>query len=320
MAGPLPFLYLYGSAIRTGYVKYPNGCITGSAGTILQTEVPEGSPPSPLRITSFSHGGSVWFALAASDGEPYEIGNSNPETHGFVAGQTIYVDNSSETMPTEEFTNIAQGALNSGYYTLLTGPAVGAGGANIIALYENTANADLFVQPTGCDGVLNFSDATYTGAQGSTIAVEVTRTQGITGPVTASLAVTGGTAPASDFTFSPTQAFWENGDIDNKIFNITAINNWAPESLTVDIGITSIVGAFTGSDVTASVVTITNEPIVGQPPDPYPEISTDFTINSYKNMSSNYRRKTITQVPFSLGNKGPATIRDQSSAYSTSLG
>ena len=71
MAGPLAFQFLYGTAIRTGYITYPNGCTTGSEGTILQTAF-EGESPTPLRITSFSHGGSYWFVLAASDGEPYD--------------------------------------------------------------------------------------------------------------------------------------------------------------------------------------------------------------------------------------------------------
>ena len=53
--------------------------------------------------------------------------------------------------------------------------------------------------------------------------------------------------------------------------------------------------------------------------DEYPEISTDFTINVFKNMSSGYKRE-LQQVPFSLATKGPSTIRKRSSAYSSSLG
>ena len=319
MAGPLAFQFLYGTAIRTGYITYPNGCTTGSEGTILQTAF-EGESPTPLRITSFSHGGSYWFVLAASDGEPYEIGNSNPEPHGFVAGQVIYVDNSRDDMPTEEFTNIASGALNTGYYTLITGPGVGAGGANVVALYENTDEQDIFVQPTGCNGNLNFSSATYSGKQDSNIEVDITRTKGDTGAVTVTIDAAGGTAKEdTDYTILPTRQEWEDGDSTNKTFTITTVNTFAAQPVTIDLVFNLIVGGFTGTVEIDPVITITNDPVTEQIVNPFPEISSDFTINSYRNLASDYVHKGK-QVPFSLGNKGPRTIRNLSSAYSTSLG
>ena len=319
MAGPTAFQFLYGTAIRTGYATYPNGCTTGSEGTILQTG--GGGTVSSLRITSFDHGGSYWFLLTDAAGEPYEIGTSNPEAHGFAAGQVIYVDNSRGGMPTAEFANIASGALNTGYYTLLTGPAIGDSGGNVIALHENTDELDLFVQPIGCNGNLNFSAATYSGKQDSTIEVDVTRTKGDSGSVVLTLDVGGGTAKEeTDFTILPTRQEWANGDSTNKTFTITTVNTFSTnEAATIDLAFDDITGGFTGTVQIDSVVTITNEPVTEQIVNPFPEIASDFTINSYRNLASDYVHKGK-QVPFSLGNKGPRTIRNISSAYSTSLG
>jgi len=58
---------------------------------------------------------------------------------------------------------------------------------------------------------------------------------------------------------------------------------------------------------------------IAESADAYSDISVDFTINTFKNMSSVYKRE-LQQVPFSLANRGPSTIRKKSSAYSSSLG
>ena len=58
---------------------------------------------------------------------------------------------------------------------------------------------------------------------------------------------------------------------------------------------------------------------IAESADTYPDISSDFTINRYLNMSSGYKRE-LQQVPFSRAVSGPSTIRYISSAYSTSLG
>ena len=51
--------------------------------------------------------------------------------------------------------------------------------------------------------------------------------------------------------------------------------------------------------------------------DPYPDISSDFTINTFRNMSTGYKREA--QIPFSFAVKGPATLRQRTSAPSSSL-
>tara|TARA_R110001592_G_scaffold54438_3_gene166588 strand:- start:1637 stop:2593 length:957 start_codon:yes stop_codon:yes gene_type:complete len=318
MAGPLAFVKLYGTAQRTGYSSfYPNACTTGSAGTILQSTV-DGT--TALNIISFEHGDSFWFVICDPEGNPYQIGNSQPEAHGFAAGQTIYVDNSDGSMPSTEFANFSAGALNSGYYTIITGPATGDGGANLVALYENTSEVDVFIQPTGCNGNLNFSSAAITGIQDSTISVVVTRTKGSTGAVTCSIDGIGGDAVLnSDYEITTTRQNWEDGEDGNKTFTITTTNPWSVPSLNAVLDFYSIQGAFTGIIKPTTVLTMSNTAITEESARPYPDISTDFTINSYLNMSSDYRRKSI-QVPFSFSTKGPSTIRKLNSAYSTSLG
>ena len=54
-----------------------------------------------------------------------------------------------------------------------------------------------------------------------------------------------------------------------------------------------------------------------QVPQSYPEFDSDFTINRYRNMSSNYTRLLVDQVPFSIGMNGaiPYLIRNNSQAY-----
>tara|TARA_Y100000593_G_C4308138_1_gene336836 strand:- start:91 stop:1323 length:1233 start_codon:yes stop_codon:yes gene_type:complete len=56
---------------------------------------------------------------------------------------------------------------------------------------------------------------------------------------------------------------------------------------------------------------------------PDPNFSGEFTINTYNNLTSNYKLSNSEnpgQVPFSLGAAGPATIRQRSTAYSVTKG
>ena len=55
----------------------------------------------------------------------------------------------------------------------------------------------------------------------------------------------------------------------------------------------------------------------------YPKFGGDFTINRYQNLTSNYKLTTSSspgQVPFSLGPKGPGTLRGRLGAYGVSKG
>tara|TARA_R110000824_G_scaffold180321_2_gene360810 strand:- start:39 stop:986 length:948 start_codon:yes stop_codon:yes gene_type:complete len=309
MADPLAFLKLYGAAQRQGYATYPNGCTTGSAGTILQSTF--GGSTTAIFIGSFAAAGSVWFYLAANNGTEYVIGSSDPEAHGFAAGQIIYVDNSDDSMPTQEFGDMAAGALESGYYTIIAGPE------NVVVIVKNTDNEDIFAQPHGCNGNINFNASTFTGPQDSSINVTVTRTKGTFGPVTGALGTPGGTAVnGTDYTFLPTRLFWGAGEDDTKTITVTTINAWADGDKTIGFGFNQIDGAFTGNVNADTTVTITNLDVTETSADAYPPISPDGTINNYRNAFTS--RKNKGAVPFAYGIKTPFAIRDIISAYSGS--
>ena len=53
--------------------------------------------------------------------------------------------------------------------------------------------------------------------------------------------------------------------------------------------------------------------------EPFPDGTSDFVIRTYQNMTSLYRRN-VQQVPFSRASKGPISLRQRISAYSSSLG
>ena len=210
--------------------------------------------------------------------------------------------------------------LTADIYTITQGPA-GLGGGYVATIYENTDELDILAQPHGCNGNINFNAATFTGPQDSTIDVDVTRTKGAFGPVTGVLATPGGTAVnGTDYTITPTRLFWEPDEVSGQTFTVTTINGWAEGGLTIDLVFSSIEGGFTGTVNPETEVTITNVPIIeSQSATPYTEISSDFTINTYRNLTSDYKHKGG-QVPFSLGIKGPSTLRGITTAYSTSLG
>tara|TARA_R110002020_G_scaffold194423_2_gene395272 strand:+ start:361 stop:3501 length:3141 start_codon:yes stop_codon:yes gene_type:complete len=169
-------------------------------------------------------------------------------------------------------------------------------------------------------GTLNFSAASYTVEAGALVEVDVDRSGGAAGAVTATISQLGGAAVVgTDYTGLPVNIYWEDRVSGTTSFNISAINDWATDGIGINLGFTYITGSHTGSIQATSEVTITNGSINNEGPNPYPNISSDFVINTFRNMSAGYKRKGG-QVPFSLGTRGPPTIRKVSSAYSTSLG
>ena len=53
--------------------------------------------------------------------------------------------------------------------------------------------------------------------------------------------------------------------------------------------------------------------------EPFPDCTSNFLIRTYQNMTSLYRRN-VQQVPFSRASKGPISLRQRITAYSSSLG
>ena len=64
-------------------------------------------------------------------------------------------------------------------------------------------------------------------------------------------------------------------------------------------------------------ITVTWNQDEGKPTNP--EVSKDFVINTYKNMTIQ-RARTVDQIPFSLGTKGAPSLRGAVQAYSSSFG
>ena len=62
-----------------------------------------------------------------------------------------------------------------------------------------------------------------------------------------------------------------------------------------------------------------NNVIYEQSSDPFPEFTEDYVINRYKNISSDYKRKTE-QVPFSLQQPGAFSLKRRDTAYKTTRG
>jgi hypothetical protein len=75
---------------------------------------------------------------------------------------------------------------------------------------------------TNLAGAVQFTNTTYSGAEGTNLTFTVSRTNGSSGSLTVSYAVTGGSATAgTDFTAASGTLSWANGDTANKSFNVT---------------------------------------------------------------------------------------------------
>ncbi|HEX5129299.1 MAG TPA: M12 family metallo-peptidase, partial [Usitatibacter sp.] len=73
---------------------------------------------------------------------------------------------------------------------------------------------------TNLAGAVQFTNTTYSGAEGTNLTFTVSRTNGSSGSLTVSYAVTGGSATAgTDFTAASGTLTWANGDTANKSFN-----------------------------------------------------------------------------------------------------
>ncbi|MDH4444271.1 MAG: Calx-beta domain-containing protein, partial [Akkermansiaceae bacterium] len=114
----------------------------------------------------------------------------------------------------------------------------------------------------GLPGVLRFSADAFTGAEGTSASLTVTRTGGSLGNLTLGYATAhggGGTAtPATDYTVTTSALTWANGDAAAKTLTIPlALDASAdtPETLLVNLGAPQLGGALLG-DRQQAVVTI----------------------------------------------------------------
>jgi hypothetical protein len=186
----------------------------------------------------------------------------------------------------------------------------------------------LFSSPTGStvtildneSGSVDFTVVSASMTQNSSIIVNVIRSAGGDFAATATINQYSGTAvQGRDYTGLPATVYWNDQETGVKTFTISAVNTWATASAaTLGMYFSTLVNIVTGTDISTEEIILTNN-VISEGANSYPDISTDFTINRFLNMSAGYKRR-VAQVPFSMANKGPPTIRKQSSAYSTSLG
>lgn len=168
-------------------------------------------------------------------------------------------------------------------------------------------------------GSFRFTNSSQTSSLGSTITIPVERYSGSDFAATATIGVQGGTAVAGThytniFPYTVTWADQISGTV-NITLETLDIDFWAG-SRTLVLTASSFTNIGVGTPATCSILMESN--ILTQSASPYPNVGTDFTINSYLNLSTQYTR-VVQQVPFSLGAKGPRTLRGRTTAASSSL-
>jgi|694.fasta_scaffold26102_15 hypothetical protein len=149
-------------------------------------------------------------------------------------------------------------------------------------------------------GSVRFVSASYTGSQNSSIAISLERYNGSDFAATASINVLEtstaivGVDYANIFPYTVTWADQESG---SKSVNITTLAPWNP-SRVLNLNIGSLTNITSGTIMSSSILIQSN--VLTQSSNQYSQYSTDFTINKYLNLSSEFTRRTE-QVPFSLG-------------------
>ena len=115
---------------------------------------------------------------------------------------------------------------------------------------------------------------------------------------------------------TPPTAAWANQETGIKTFVVKGINSWGTGS-TLNVQFDSYTNIVAGEETTTTI-NIVNTNTADTTTDPFPPISTDGTINNYRNAPSSRRNKGA--VPFSYGIRTPFSLRGRTSAYSGSDG
>lgn len=161
--------------------------------------------------------------------------------------------------------------------------------------YENTGSA-------------RFVTNSYSVSVGSTINVQVERYIGADVSASAIIDVSSSsTAVAgSDYVnIFPYIINWSNQESGAKNIPIQAISTWGGNK-TLNLKFTSLTNLSSGSILSSSVTLVST--VFTQSTQTVPLISSDFTINDYTSLSSQYTRR-VENVPYRFVVRGPATIR-----------
>ena len=270
----------YGSAVRAGYANSPTACTTGAGGTQLKNAA---STPVPIYCFALQDeaSGNFYFVLAgdATENESSIYGEGTL-SHSFAAGQYIYLTAQSVS-PT------------------LGGISTFTAGWYVIALYDSalvyisSAEDEVLAQPTACK-----PNAAFAGSPRSLVARNsVTFTDQSTDLPTSWLWTLPGGTPDSSTAENPVIIYNDPG-----VYAVTLKATNAQGNDTEEKN---------------DYITVNWNDNEGKATNP--EISKDFVINTYKNMTIQ-RTRTINQIPFSLGTKGAPSLRGAVQAYSSSFG
>jgi len=131
---------------------------------------------------------------------------------------------------------------------------------------EFSACIQLNAQPNSA--VLQFSSATFSGNEGGSATITVTRTGGSTGAVSVQYATSNGSAiSGQDYTATSGTLNWADGDSANKTFTVAITNDQLNEpNETVNLALTNPAGGATLGNQSGAVLTIIDD-------DPAPSVS-----------------------------------------------
>jgi len=301
------------------FASYPSA-ISGSTITIVDQEqgtfsiesssyaVIEGNSTT-IRVNRYSGSfGAVNVSITSSNGTALSATDYNAisQTLAFANGETsktltaTTIDNGTDVIPPPLYFTVGINSLTPEYLPL----AKVFTGTNPYTTVYITDNET---------GSVRFTNSSLTGAIGSTITIPVERYAGSDFAATASVTRIGGTAVAGiDYTeiFSYNVS-WADQESGVKNISLQTLNTdvWRGNK-TLTLAITNLTNLNVGSIMTASI--LFDAGIYTQSAPNLPNISPDYTINSFTNASSQYTRR-VEQVPLRFGIRGPASIRG--SAY-----
>ena len=131
-------------------------------------------------------------------------------------------------------------------------------GGDPVAFQGSTSNRPVwrfFAGQSGRPGTLQFANSTYSGNEGTTVALSVTRTGGSLGTLTLGYATVPGTATTADYTTTSGVLIWANGDTATKTILVPLTTDALvepTETFTVNLG-QPLIGALLGATQQAVV-------------------------------------------------------------------
>lgn len=305
------------SSLSSGRVVYPgtlNFTVTGSS-------VTEGAQQIITVSRSLGSYGALTASITSSGDAVIDTNwtatnltfVSNVATAAFSHGDEYYqftintIDDAADTddlTATFEIGTLEYSLSSSAYYPTAT---IGTGSSYNLYILDNES------------GSVNFSNISQSMSQDSSIIITVERSGGGDFAATATIDQVAGTAvQGTDYSGLPTTVSWADQTSGSTTFSLVANNPWGPLTASVVMQFTELVNLTTGTLIPQAELLISNN-ILTQSINSNNNIDPDFTINYFKKMSDQRKRRTE-QLPFAEGIFGPASLRQRDSAYITEVG